>query len=143
MYWDGAENGNLVGWNGGTGHPIRISTFYAQPYYTVKITCVDEDENVLDKSTTLVKAGDAYTLLLPSYSGYVLTATTGNEDFNNIVEGYLNITAKYTKITEGVNTVISDDNNANQSIYDLQGRRLQHIGQQGIYIVNGKKIIVK
>ena len=143
MYWDGAENGNLVGWNGGTGHPIRISTFYAQPYYTVKITCVDDDENVLDKSTTLVKAGDVYTLLLPLYSGYVLTATTGNEDFNNIVEGYLDITAKYTKITEGVNTVISDDNNANQSIYDLQGRRLQHIGQQGIYIVNGKKIIVK
>lgn len=145
QYWDGTENGNLVGWDGGTGHPIRISTFYAQPYYTVKVTCIDDEDNTLSETAELVKAGDAYTLVLPTIDGYVFNNTNYNHEFVGTVEDYLTITATYNKITDGINSaVITANDKANaQGIYDLQGRRLQHIGEQGIYIVNGQKTIVK
>lgn len=144
QYWDGNENGALVGWNGGTGHPICISTFYAQPYFTVKIVCQDQDDTVLSETTELIKAGEAYTLSLPTISGHVITSTTGNEDFTGTVESNLTITATYKVVTDGINTITPDAEAASSvGIYDLQGRRLSHIGQQGIYIVNGQKIIVK
>ena len=144
QYWDGNENGALVGWNGGTGHPIRISTFYAQPYFTVKVICQDEEENVLSETTELIKAGEAYTITLPSFDGHVITSTTGNEDFTGSVEHHLTITATYKAITDGIDTVVSDkENGSHQGIYDLQGRRLSRIGQQGIYVINGQKVIVK
>ena len=36
---------------------------------------------------------------------------------------------------------VNADNNADEAIYDLMGRRLQHIDKPGIYIVGGKKVI--
>jgi hypothetical protein len=34
-------------------------------------------------------------------------------------------------------------NQAAQTVYDLQGRKVRNIAQPGLYIVNGKKILVK
>ena len=143
MYWDGIENGALVGWDGGTGHPIRVSTFYGQPMYTVTIKCVDVNGKVLKSTTDLIAAGEAYTISTPTIGGYTLQSISGNEGYAGTVESYLNITATYkSSVMDGINEV-NVDNHKQGSIYDLQGRRLQRVQQQGVYIINGQKVLVK
>ena len=44
-------------------------------------------------------------------------------------------------VPEGIEAVAADDDNA--VIYDLTGRRIAEIVKPGIYIVNGKKVLVK
>ncbi len=145
QYWDGIESGDLVGWDGGTGHPIRISTFYAQPMYTVTVVCLDEDEKTLSQTTELLNAGSEYTLAIPTIEGYTFTGVTGNEDYQGTVEGYLNVKASYKKdVVDGINSLEATKTTASkQGIYDLQGRRVQRVTRQGIYIVNGQKTLVK
>lgn len=142
QYWDGLESGALVGWGSGTGHPIRISTFFAQPMYTVTITCVDELEKVISETTELLPAGQAYTLTIPTFNEYTLAGVSGNEDYQGTIEGYVHITAKFKKnVVDGIGSVVNDAK-ASQ-IFDLQGRRLNRISQRGIYIINGKKTLVR
>ena len=38
---------------------------------------------------------------------------------------------------------INADENAQKVIYDLQGRRVEHVTKAGVYIVNGKKLFIK
>lgn len=143
MYWDGIEDGSLVGWNGGTGHPIRVSTFYGLPMYTVTLECVDEAGKKLSSTTQLIAAGEAYTIVAPTIEGYTLQSITGNEGYEGTVEGYLNIKATYkSNVVDGISEV-STEANKQHSIYDLQGRRLQQVQQRGIYIINGQKVLVK
>lgn len=42
----------------------------------------------------------------------------------------------------GISTMPTDGERVNHSIYDLQGRRVS-APQKGLYIVNGKKVLVK
>lgn len=143
MYWDGVADGNLVGWDGGTGHPIRVTTFYGLPMYKVSLDCVDENGKPLSSSSQLVVAGEAYTIATPAINGYTLVGITGDENYTGTVEGYLNLKATYrSNVIDGIDEV-SADNNEQKVIYDLQGRRMQRVQQQGIYIVNGKKVLVK
>ena len=142
QYWDGVENGDLVGWNAGNGHPIRITTFFAQPMYTVDITCEDEDGSTLTSSSTLLAAGTAYTLNLPTISGYSLVKTTGAETYTGTVEGFVKVTATYKKDVDAITTVTTTAT-PSQGIYDLQGRRLPAVNRRGIYIVNGQKVVVR
>lgn len=144
QYWDGVENGNLVGWGSGTGHPIRISTFFAQPLYPVTVLCVDADNKTLSKTTELIKAGDAYTIVIPTIKGYNVTKVTGNESYAGTVEGYVDVEVTYTPASaDGINEVSINGKAGCHGIYDLQGRRLNGIGQRGVYIINGQKTLVK
>lgn len=144
QYWDGIESGALVGWDGGTGHPIRISTFWAQPMYTVTITCVNEVDSVLQSSVATVNAGEAFAITLPEIEGYDLLSTTGLETYSGTVEGYLNVRAVYSDPT-GIHSATnrgasSSDSNIKSGtpIYDLQGRPVS-APARGIYIQGGKK----
>lgn len=142
LYWDGVESGALVGWGGGTGHPIRISTFFAQPMYTVTVDCVDELNKLLSTSTEIIPAGRAYTISVPSHDGYTLENVSGNETYTGTVEGYVHVTAKFKKnVVDGIEHVDADSRSS--QIFDLQGRRLNRVSQSGIYIINGKKTWVK
>ena len=38
---------------------------------------------------------------------------------------------------------INTDTNAQKVIYDLQGRRIEHVTKAGVYIINGKKLFIK
>ena len=38
---------------------------------------------------------------------------------------------------------LSVDDAAGKVIYDLQGRRVQNMDKKGIYIVNGRKVVIK
>lgn len=44
--------------------------------------------------------------------------------------------------TTGISTIVPADAANNEKIYDLQGRRVQK-AQKGLYIINGKKVLVK
>lgn len=144
QYWDGTENGALVGWDGGTGHPIRISTFFAMPMYTVNVLCKDEEGKQLSSSSKLIPAGQAYTLTIPSIENYTLSEVTGNENYEGTVEGFVNVVAVFKKnVVDGIGGIETDASKTPSHIYDLQGRRLQRVSQAGIYIINGKKVWVK
>lgn len=146
QYWDGTEDGALVGWDGGTGHPIRISTFYVQPMFTVNIVCrdTDDEKNALQESSELVAAGTAYTIVIPTIEGYTVQSVTGNENYGGTVEDFININVTYKKNdVVGIDNVSTDKAPATNHIYDLQGRRVLRVQQQGLYIVNGQKTLIK
>ena len=44
--------------------------------------------------------------------------------------------------TTGINNIFADKS-GEQTIYDLSGRRVRTITKGGMYIVNGKKVLVK
>ena len=144
QYWDGLESGALVGWNGGTGHPIRISTFFALPMFTASVVCKDADGNVLSQSEELLEAGSTYTLVVPTIEGYTMSKVEGDEDFTGTLDKKLTVVVTYTKnVADGIGEITTHTSAKQQGIYDLQGRRLQRVQQQGIYIINGKKVLVK
>lgn len=144
QYWDGNESGDLVGWNQGTGHPIRVSTFFARPMYEVDVTYIDEETGrALAEKVLLLDAGSAYTLTTPAYDGYTLSKITGNESFDGTVKSNLFINVYYAPTASGITSATTSGASAPKAIYDLQGRRLQGISQPGIYIIGGKKVLVK
>ena len=146
MKWDGIEDGSLVGWNSGTGHPIRISKFIAQPYFTASLTCTTADGRVLYSTSRFVQAGDALSLPLPTLDGYALESVTGNETLNGTADDFYDVRAVYAPTQSGIATpVVADDASSRHArgIYDLQGRRLQRVTTPGVYVINGRKVVVR
>lgn len=132
----------MVGWNA-PGHPIKAFQYFVQPYFKAQVTCVNEEGQTLQQSETLDKAGATWTLVTPTIEGYDLVSVTGNEDYEGQLDRNLDITVTYKKINTGIETVETSTANVRQGIYDLQGRKLNRIPQPGIYIINGKKVLVK
>ena len=144
MYWDGKENGDLVGWDGGTGHNIRVCEYHVQPYFTVTLVCKDTKGNELSKTQTLHMAGAAHTIIIPNMQGYTLQSVKGNEDYTGTVEAHMTIEATFLNEAEGIGSIEAEASQpSRQGIYDLQGRRLHRVPAQGIYIINGVKTYVK
>ena len=46
-------------------------------------------------------------------------------------------------VIEGIDHVVDVNDNVNAPIYDLMGRRVNNTMKHGVYIQNGKKMIVK
>lgn len=143
MYWDGIADGSLVGWDGGTGHPIRVHEFIAQPYFTLSVKCVDESGKVLSEESSLCMAGDAATLTVPTLDGYKLKNVEGNEGFQGVADKHYEVTATFTLIKDGIDAVKTDSDACQSGIYDLQGRRLNAVKHAGVYVIHGRKVIVK
>lgn len=69
----------------------------------------------------------------------VITVTSEETDeFNSATASY---TIIVTSVPTGIEGITADDL-INGKVYDLQGRRVDKLGK-GIYIVNGKKVIIK
>lgn len=143
MMWDGNENGNMVGWDKGNGHPMKLYHFTAQPFFMLTLNCVTADGEKLQTVANLHAAGERYPLIIPVIRGYKLKGIEGNENYNDIIEQHYTMTVTYEPIVDGIDKVTTDTPVRHQGIYDLKGRRLQNITQPGIYIVNGKKVLVK
>jgi hypothetical protein len=45
--------------------------------------------------------------------------------------------------TTGIISIEHGTLNIDHSVYDLQGRRVNGAAQKGVYVVNGKKVIIK
>ncbi|MBR5592628.1 MAG: endonuclease [Bacteroidaceae bacterium] len=55
----------------------------------------------------------------------------------------VNIYAKSPMITTAIEDDVKDESENAEAIYDLQGRRIKEITAPGIYIIGGKKVLVK
>ena len=78
-----------------------------------------------------------------SYSKASLIVPNGMVDTYRGLEGWKNFYAIYDHYGEptSLDSVVNDEPQPRQ-VYDLQGRRVEN-AQKGLYIVNGKKVVVK
>ncbi|MBR1733272.1 MAG: RICIN domain-containing protein, partial [Alloprevotella sp.] len=86
--------------------------------------------------------------LVKSYSGDVVGANTGYVDLANVptvtTTGDLSVPIEdaLIEVLTGVETITVTGNTVQNGIFDLQGRRVVK-AQKGLYIINGKKVLVK
>lgn len=138
--WDGLGSGALVGWND-PGHPYLLYEYFVQPYFDVVVQAVDTEEKLLGTTTALVKAGEAYTLQADTYEGYLIKEVRG-ADALDAVSQHTTVTIVYEPDPAlGIDGIEQDK--TIRGIYDLSGRRLQRIERPGLYIIDGRKTLVK
>ena len=142
MYWDGNDNLDMVGWNEGTGHPIEIYEFLGQPFYVVTVNAVDTKGNTIASDVKYALPGETFVVEMTYRAGYTITAVDGLDALKNIA-GDATVTITYISDEEASISNIQIQDDAQQAIYDLNGRRLSRITAPGIYIVNGHKVLVK
>lgn len=72
-----------------------------------------------------------------------ITSIAANRAFYQSENGQAVALVFNGSVIEGINNVVDVKNNANAPIYDLMGRRVNSTMKHGVYIQNGKKMIVK
>ena len=86
-----------------------------------------------DGKLAFVKSDIKY---LPANKAYLKVSGTAPDVFRVVTE------EEYQEIITGINEVASPASNGQKVIYDLQGRRIT-APSKGLYIVNGKKVVIK
>ena len=116
---------------------------------------VDEVENLLAGTVVATMVdGPAYVLgLVEGEVGLYSAKLTDNKFLNNGYKAYLpaaagaNLTVSFYGFdwngTTGIENVEVENADAVKGIFDLTGRKIDTITKAGIYIVNGKKVLVK
>lgn len=109
----------------------------------------------VEATETHVEGATAYYKLAEGEEGlgFYWANANGTAFTNGANKAYLAITGKlsqmrgfsFESMTTGINNVVANTNNSkNAVIYDLNGRRINTLNAaKGVYIVNGKKVIVK
>ena len=138
-YWNGNADNTFTGWDG--GHPFIISSYKPHPYFTVSYKCVDGEGNELASGTRYIKGGEQFTMLTPIFEGYSFKESDADYDELARVSKNIEITLTYTNGETGV-IEVKEQRAKSKAIYDLQGRKVDN-PTKGIYIINGKKILIK
>lgn len=110
----------------------------------------------VEATKTQVEGATAYYKLAQGEEGlgFYWANENGTAFTNGANKAYLAITTgslsqmrgfSFESMTTGINNVVANTNNSkNAVIYDLNGRRVNSLNAaKGVYIVNGKKVIVK
>ena len=138
LYWNGNDNHTFTGWT--DGHPFIVYEYYVKPYFNVIIRCIDSEGNTLQSSASIKEADDSFVLMLPQIEGYTFAGISGGVIGSNKVDGHLEIVLTFNSTT-AIEVVESDSVESNQ-MYDLMGRKVTN-PTKGIYIINGKKQLIR
>lgn len=138
QFWDGVV-GSMTGWHT-YGHPYRLHRYFAAPYFGVTLTAYDENHTLLEEKFSVVRAGEGYSLILPIIKDKALRSIeTSAEDLKSIT-AHTTIRCTYGSVIAGLHR--SPTNASQSGIYDLQGRRVA-ASHPGLYIINGKKVVLR
>ena len=138
-YWNGNADNTFTGWD--DGHPFIIYRYKPHPYFTVSYKCVDEEGNLLSEGERCVKGGELFTMLTPIFKGYSFKESDAVYEELAYVAKNIDITLTYTNGETGISEVKGESGKV-KGIYDLQGRKVEN-PTKGIYIIDGKKVLVK
>ena len=140
--WDGQKNGNLVGWDS-PGHPHKLFTYFADPFFQITLRFVDNNgTDIATAEKQLVRAGEAYTLAIAAIDNYAFEKFEG-ADAAAKVEENIEVKAIYNNTTTDIDNVAANADGKTDTIYDITGRRHAKLSQPGLYIIGGKKVLVK
>lgn len=142
--WDGGQDLSLHGWNL-PGHPYHLLIPVAAPYFNVSIEEVNIDTGeMLRSSSRYVPAGSSLTWLPREYEGLPEKKVTGADGLDRITSDK-NIRVSYSAFSTvlGIEDVATEAKTGRTGVYDLQGRRLTRPGSSGIYIIDGRKTLVR
>ena len=118
--------------------------------YTVTVSATEGGTATVNGAETVTVDEDTeVTLSAIPDEGYQFNRwTIGEDSISNepeikiVVTAAITYTAHFHKIEDtGIDNINTHSNDA--VIYNILGRRVKKIEQRGIYIVNGKKIIIK
>ena len=139
-YWNGNSNNTFTGWD--DGHPFIIYSYKPLPYFTISYKCIDEEGKELGVSNSrYVKGGDSYTLITPIIEGYKFVKSDAVYEELARVSKNVELTLTYSNSETGIEEIVTENGKV-EAVYDLQGRKVT-APTKGIYIINGKKILVK
>ena len=147
---------------GFTKIPANTGVILAGPATTHYLTIIDEEvvlegNNILTGTVAAAYVEDDAYVLANGDNGVGLyrTVLTNNRFKNNSHKAYLpsSVLSSAAQQSAGFRFSFGDDittaiekvesRNEKEEIYDLTGRKLEGISGAGIYIVNGKKVLVK
>ncbi len=114
-------------------------------YVPIVASAASVGTNYLEASVTAttVSANSTYVLSDGKFSTYTGTEIPAGKAYMNIpAGGARNLSFSFGGETTGVNDVRSKMEDVRGTVYDLQGRRVAQ-PTKGLYIVNGKKVIIK
>ena len=80
-------------------------------------------------------------MLTPIFEGYTLKESDAVYEELAYVNKNLDITFTYTNEETGISEV-KGENGKVKGVYDLQGRKVEN-PSKGIYIIDGKKVLIK
>ena len=140
--------------------PARDVTYTAQWEINVyKVTIADSENGTVEASTLAPEYGSEVVLTITPDETYLLQSLTVNgEDVTaNVVEGLYTIEAVKTDITVEAIFVYDETTGINatrlaslvgKSVYNLNGNKVMEEFNperlpQGVYIINGKKVLIK
>ena len=105
--------------------------------HTLEVVLTDADGQTLVANEDYTFTGSSFTFLKP-HAGVVIAFSS---------ESYPGLDLKTTPFNvidpAGIEDIMTDAVQEAHSAYDLQGRKVFSAPQKGIYIVNGKKIVVR
>ncbi|MCM1029173.1 MAG: beta-N-acetylhexosaminidase [Pseudoflavonifractor sp.] len=145
LAWDGGQDLTMHGWDC-PGHPYWLLAPIADPYFKVTIEEYDADtDSILSSSSTFVHAGASMLWLPRDIQGRPEVTVTGADGLDNITADKA-IRVIYSTDPLGIESVADGiQAPARRGVYDLQGRRLPDTlpSAPGLYIINGRKVLVK
>ena len=106
-----------------------------------------QENNLVGTSATITNPGNAYVLNYTAADGvgFYKLASTGTIEFG---KAYLVATAgarEFLGLEEatGIETINHSPLTINHDVYDIHGRRVNGKPSKGLYIINGKKVVMK
>lgn len=124
-----------------TGHFEKFSTSDASVYALKLVWDNEIEENSLSKSVYAITYPDA-AFGDENFGKYITNPSSVKKSdcyVNKADHWYFSVdNSSYTDIDH-----IMKDDNTEKVIYDLQGRRVERVTKTGIYIVNGKKTVIR